>query len=37
MQKRVYSYVVSGQGTAEEALNNLAANWQVILEKTPRG
>ncbi len=37
MQKRVYSYVVSGQGTAEEALNNLAADWQVILEKSPRG
>jgi len=33
MQKRVYSYVIRGEGSAQEALDKLVIDWQAIFKK----
>ena len=33
MNDRVHPYVVDGQGTAKEALDGLAADWEATLAK----
>ena len=32
MQSRVHSYVIAGQGTAQEALDGLVADWLEVFE-----
>jgi len=32
MQERIHNYVVAGQGTAQEALDGLIADWTEVFE-----
>ncbi len=36
MNQRVYPYIVGGKGTAKEALDALAADWEAIFKKYGR-
>ena len=36
MNQRVYPFVTAGQGTAKEALDNLAADWNATFKKYNR-
>ena len=36
MNKRVYPFVVGGKGTAEEALNGLADDWEKTFKQNKR-
>lgn len=33
MQKRIYNYVIKGEGSAQQALDKLAIDWQLIFRK----
>jgi len=37
MNQRLYPYIVGDEGTAKEALDNLAADWKSTFEKYGRG
>jgi multiple sugar transport system substrate-binding protein len=36
MNQRLYPYITAGEGTAKEALDNLAADWNATFKKYNR-
>ena len=36
MNQRIYPYIVGGEGSAQEALDKLAADWKATFEVRPR-